>query len=343
MQSTAPILGESKTSRTVFLGGIPLDITAKKLVVYLSTFDKVEKIHLPKNSSSGVLKGYAKAVLASTDGVHHLVSQPIHRIGGLSVGIIKWQNQSSYLNRKDKLGERKVHVRIPPEFPKETLENYFSKYGVLNEVIVKRHPFTKEPRNFCYLIYSSKGSALKAVAESPHNVGGTYLHTSMSRQTKDKETEDDKESSGIQILSANHAGQTNHSLSWNDHENTHNQSKFINPNPGIAEHDECLDDLASGGFKVIEQRPYKGRTLVTFIVSSNFKQPEDSMTKNVHTDGYSTGGVPGSFEELVSWERSLCKPTQKKYHETKLYDQYKTNQVHSRNLLFRVAAKHVEL
>jgi hypothetical protein len=171
----------SKTSRTIFVGGIPIDSTVRSIASYLSQFDAVEKIQVPKDPSTGILKGYAKAVLASTEGVKFITSQPSHFIGGLKVGILKWQNQSSYLNRKDRLTERKVHIRVPPGISKHILYEYFSCFGKVDDVVLKIHPFTKEQRNFCYVIFDSMLAAQEVVDNSPHNVLHFKLHCSISR------------------------------------------------------------------------------------------------------------------------------------------------------------------
>ena len=182
----------SKTSRTIFVGGIPIDSTAKSIISYLSSFDKVEKIQIPKDPMTGILKGYAKAVLATTEGVRRITSHTPHFIGGLKVGILKWQNQSSYLNRKDRLTERKVHIRVPPGISKSLLNEYFSSYGQIEDIVLKIHPFTKEQRNFCYVIFEDKLVAQEVVDMSPHSVLHYKLHCSISRnQQRGCKEEDD--------------------------------------------------------------------------------------------------------------------------------------------------------
>lgn len=190
MEFATVALGESKTSRTIFIGGIPMMITAKQIVAYLSRFDDVEKIQVPKETATGVLKGYAKAVLATTEGVRRITDQSSHELGGLNVGIFKWQNKSTYLSKRDRLSERKIYVRYPPHFSINLIKDHFLKYGGVEEVIIKRDPCTKEIRNFCYVVFKSSDQACLAVKDSPHRVGSAKLICSMSIFPKANEKED---------------------------------------------------------------------------------------------------------------------------------------------------------
>ena len=62
--------------KIIFIGGIPLSNTLDYLKAYLSTFDKVEKIRIPRKKDTGELKGYAKAVLATKEGVDLIMNYP---------------------------------------------------------------------------------------------------------------------------------------------------------------------------------------------------------------------------------------------------------------------------
>ena len=183
---------EPRSSRTVFVGGIPLDIRVKELQEYLSTFDTVVKLQLPKNRKTGALKGYAKAIFASVAGVERAVAKQSHSLKNLKIGIFKWQDQETYMSKRDELIERKVHVRLPGEVTADQLHAYFSRYPGLEDIIMKRHPVTKRPRNFCYIVYTTKEEAQSVVDQSPHTVNNLQLQCSISVLPKKNEIEPDK-------------------------------------------------------------------------------------------------------------------------------------------------------
>ena len=170
----------SVTSRTVFIGGIPLISTYKDLHDYISKFAKVERLHLPKNQTTGVLNGYARAVLENLDEVNNIVNFSPHVIGGLEVGIMKWQNQSSYLNKKDADRERKVHVKIPSNFKEAIIYEYFSQFGPIRDISIKTYPMTNIRRNFCYITFEESRHSKLVVDMSPHTICNEIITCQMS-------------------------------------------------------------------------------------------------------------------------------------------------------------------
>ena len=166
---------EPLASRTVFLGGIPLVSTKKMLVDYLSKFDIVEKIEMPRYSDSNVLKGYAKAIVASSMGVQRLISSNPHFIGGLEIGILRWQDTNSYLRKKNNESKRKVYLRIPFNFNEDLLYNYFIKFGNIDNIDLKTQPITNKRRDFCYITFVDSFTAKEVIDRNPHRVRGHQI------------------------------------------------------------------------------------------------------------------------------------------------------------------------
>lgn len=172
--------GVAAKERTIFVGGIPLSSTLQQVKDYLSTFDKVQYIQLPRHRDSGILKGYAKAVLATAEGVQGIVSLPFHRIGGLKVGIMQWTNKHSYLNKKDQERERKVHVRITYAHREKDLLRYFRTYGKVEDLSIRTYPGTTISRNFCYVTFESVEAAKLVLQNSPHFISNDYVYCELS-------------------------------------------------------------------------------------------------------------------------------------------------------------------
>lgn len=172
--------GVAAKERTIFVGGIPLSSTLQQVKDYLSTFDKVQHIQLPRHRDSGILKGYAKAVLATSEGVQRVVSLPFHRIGGLKVGIMQWTNKHSYLKKKDQEGERKVHVRITYAHREKDLLRYFRTYGEVEDLSIRTYPGTTISRNFCYVTFESVEGAKLVLKNSPHLISNDYVYCELS-------------------------------------------------------------------------------------------------------------------------------------------------------------------
>lgn len=162
-------------SRTIFLGGIPLISTEKLLIEYLSNFDAVEDVDIPRYTDTGISKGYAKVRLASSSGVRRVLAAERHVLGGLEVGILPWKSPQSYLRKKNREHKRKIYVRIPRSLDEKDLWDYFSTIGPVENVSIRTQPITNERRDFCYVIFQEKSAAESAVGLSPHKVKGATL------------------------------------------------------------------------------------------------------------------------------------------------------------------------
>ncbi len=174
----------TRLSRTLFMGGISLHSTFKEIHKYLSRFGQVERLQLPRDPETSILKGYAKAIMSSHTSAEFLASIKNHHIGGLDVGISIWKPQDEYLHAKDKQIRRKIHVKLPDYFRVECLIRHFEKFGKFDKLTFKRDPFTNESRKFCYITYKNVESARIAASQRFHTIDGVELICEMSKPPK---------------------------------------------------------------------------------------------------------------------------------------------------------------
>lgn len=179
----------TKTIRTLFIGGIPLKSTPTDIEEYLTKFDDVESVVLPPDKRTGLLKGYAKAVLQSVAGVERIISHGEHSIGGLVIGVSRWTSTDEYLVRKKDISSRKVYVKFKARIGVEAILKYFEKYGNVEQFDVKRNPLNGRFRDFGYITYQHAKSANAAIKDHIHIVNGEKVKCELSKPT----TKDDPE------------------------------------------------------------------------------------------------------------------------------------------------------
>lgn len=167
--------------RTIFIGGIPLQSKPKEIATYLSQYDVVESLKVPKDPTSGKLKGFAKAVLKTLEGVERIVSEPCHYIGGLKVGISQWKDTSDYVQEKKDESDRKVYIKYPPGLSTNVLVEYLQLFGDIQNVDHKRNPHTNKHRYFCYVTYLSTDSVTLILRNQEHWIGGFLVIAELSK------------------------------------------------------------------------------------------------------------------------------------------------------------------
>lgn len=179
--STALDRLSSRLQRTVFVGGIPLKSSPADIEAYLSTFDIVEAVMLPKNKLTGQLRGYAKATMRTLEGVERLLNFPHHCISGLNVGVSRWTTTDDYLVRKKDISSRKVYVKFKARIGVDNVIAYFSTFGVIEQFDIKRNPFTGRFRDFGYLTYEDQRSAREVIDLGLHTIGGEVVRCELSK------------------------------------------------------------------------------------------------------------------------------------------------------------------
>lgn len=172
---------EKAASRTIFIGGLPLQSKPKDIANYLAFYDVVESLKVPKDPATGKLKGFAKAVLKTLEGVERVVSEPCHYIGGLKVGINQWKDTSTYVQEKRDESERKVYIKYPPGLSTNLLIEYFLQFGEILNVDYKRNPSTNKNRYFCYITYKFVDSINLILSDQQHWISGFLVIAELSK------------------------------------------------------------------------------------------------------------------------------------------------------------------
>lgn len=168
------------TSRTVFVGGIPINSTRDDIREYLECFDVVEHLELPKDKFTHKLKGYAKATLKSESGISLLISQPVHFIKGLQVSIKRWAKKSDYLRQKDATSRRKLFVRHHPSYSEAELLAHFEAFGDIEFLEAKIDPQTNHHRNIAYVTFNTEEEALCAASYGSVSSHDRYIYCEMT-------------------------------------------------------------------------------------------------------------------------------------------------------------------
>ena len=173
--------GESPSLRTIFLGGIPLSSNDITILDYLSGFDIVEYVEIPKDEATNKPKGYAKALLSTARGTQRVLAQATHSIQGLSVGISMWKTATDYIKLKDQVENKKLYVRYENATSHKSLKEFFQRFGRIISIDHKRSPQTNQERNFCYITFEKIESAKAVLQRRVHRVQGKLVVCELSK------------------------------------------------------------------------------------------------------------------------------------------------------------------
>lgn len=170
------------TSRTVFLGELPLATNRNELLETLSIFGNVHKLVLPKEPKTKKLKGHGKAVYFDPEGARAALAAKVAMVGGQRFEIKEWVDPLTYIHQRDMKAHRKVYVKHKSVHTKEILLHYFQQFGAIEEIDMRFNFNSNRSRNFCYIIFRNHSSALMAASGS-HELMGQIVLCEMCRPT----------------------------------------------------------------------------------------------------------------------------------------------------------------
>lgn len=170
------------TTRTVYLGNLPEYVYKTELQEILSHYGKVEKIALSKEQKTKKFKGYGKAIFADPQGAKAALAAGKAFLGFQLFQIKKWIDPLTYINQRDMKAHRKVYLKHKSVHTKESLLDYFQRFGPIEEIDMRFNYNSTRSRNFCYIVFRSSKAA-QAAANIAHELLGQMIICEMCRPT----------------------------------------------------------------------------------------------------------------------------------------------------------------
>lgn len=128
--------------RKHFVGGFHVDVTEDTLRQHFERFGSVAEVKIMRDSLTGRNRGFGFVTMTEPSSKQRIMAEKEHIIGGRRASVRPYAEQSDL---KDSVSEgpilrRKVFVGgVNPALGQDALENYFSKYGPLEDASIMRY------------------------------------------------------------------------------------------------------------------------------------------------------------------------------------------------------------
>ena len=161
---------EDEKDRLVFLGGLPLTVGRRDIFEYLSKFGIIDRLILPINTDSGLLKGHGKVIFIDKEGRDAALAAKQHTIKGVKFGITPWIEPTQYFKQRVEDSKRKLFVKHKTRHTEEELTHYFRQFGEVTRIDMRKNPTTNKSRNFCYVYFADERAVARALEVAGHTV-----------------------------------------------------------------------------------------------------------------------------------------------------------------------------
>ena len=149
----------------VFIGGLSVNCDDSELRDYLLQFGQVSECKIVRDKNHGS-KGYGFAIFKTKDGL-------VKSLGKNHLLLEKTFEIRAHISREDnfkllkEISKRKIFVSsLKDSIIESDLQEYFSVYGPVEEVLINRDPATQFSKGFGFVVFRSSDSAKFALAGS---------------------------------------------------------------------------------------------------------------------------------------------------------------------------------
>lgn len=155
----------------IFFGGLSARSTERSLIAFVEEqFGPVAFIDMPVCRRSFMPRGFAKIRFKEGEAAAKALATKYVKIDGIQVTMKPWVSQPHHLASKGEATRRKIYVRFPKSMSESMLHFYFSQFGEIEVIDIRKDLKSLEERCFCYITFQERDSALKAAAQRTHRV-----------------------------------------------------------------------------------------------------------------------------------------------------------------------------
>lgn len=183
------------TDGKVFIGGLSWETTSDSLRYYFEKFGELSDVALMADKRTGQPRGFGFVSYKDPAAVDIVLAQPSHNIDGRTVDVKRAVPRSQApAPTSGRQESRKIFVGgLSPEVDEKEFNEYFTKFGPLQDSIVMYDKKTNRSRGFGFVTFETE-EGVQAVLSSEHEIMGKWVEIKraeprdMSRNSSDMGT-----------------------------------------------------------------------------------------------------------------------------------------------------------
>ena len=170
-------------SKILFIGGLPLDCTYIELYQFLIQYSDILWMRIDVDPGSGISRGCGSCILTGEQGRISILKAKDHYIRGALIGVQPWKEPRQYKAQKILELNRKVFVkRIVPILSEGVLKTYFSQFGQVEFIDIKKQQIEINRNGFCFVVFSTEKETSKCLQNRFHFIQGNKVVCSKCRE-----------------------------------------------------------------------------------------------------------------------------------------------------------------
>lgn len=191
VEATTPTEGEQEEEAgegtgKLFVGALSRDTTDDGFRNFFLKFGEMSDCILMRHPSTGLSRGFGFVTFLTESSRQAAIAATRSMLDGRKIDVkpAVSREEMSKVEEAKSSGQnpKKIIVQsLSPETTKEDLEEYFSKYGSINDAVIITERETRKSRGFGFVSFDAPDSVAKATNESPHTIKGREASCSIAR------------------------------------------------------------------------------------------------------------------------------------------------------------------
>lgn len=153
----------NKEERSLFVGGIPKQASREEVFNFLSSYGYIASFSMPYNGIPSNHKGFAKVMFSAIEETNNFLSVKNLTLKGLSIGAKLWESKTEHISLREMPAENKLFLRMRSPISISELEEYFSQFGEIDTIELKKDYKTNNQRKIGFVIFKSSQAAKVAL------------------------------------------------------------------------------------------------------------------------------------------------------------------------------------
>ncbi|KAG8184875.1 hypothetical protein JTE90_016986 [Oedothorax gibbosus] len=159
----------------IFVGGLSWETTQEKLEEYFSQYGEVVDSVVMKNNETGKSRGFGFITYKDPSCVAKVLCSGPHELDGRTIDPKVCSNRESQQNKKSGQHPKVFLGGLPLNCTETDLRSYFSRYGIVVEVVLMYDQEKKKSRGFGFLSFESEESVKQVCAEHFVKINGKKI------------------------------------------------------------------------------------------------------------------------------------------------------------------------
>ncbi|BHF66486.1 heteroproteinous nuclear ribonucleoprotein [Sparganum proliferum] len=179
---------------TIVVGRLKPDTTETDITNYFSKYGKVKRVKMLTRNKTGEFRGYALVTFADKRAFEDGVLEKDHSLDDCPFKVrLAMSNASSTqpqvqpgAKSKQNVDTNRVYLRsLPPAANKQNLNEYFSKFGIVNQVRVLKG---RKTGGNGFVVFRDLDSISKVLESQPHRINETQITVSLTKNPESSGT-----------------------------------------------------------------------------------------------------------------------------------------------------------